>query len=105
MRGDPEKSGVSVWYLLARRRGSALCLPEGSKSGGAIRGKLKGFHLLPECRAREGLGFQAFDSCWPRGSEGFVRPSHTLSRGDPADAWSFPFAAPGRASAFNTKTP
>ena len=56
MRGDLEKSGVSVWYLLARRRGSALYPSRGvQRQGGAIRGKLKGFHLLPECREREGL--------------------------------------------------
>lgn len=58
--------------------GRPCTLPEGSKGREEQSGKLKGFHLA-ECREREGLGFQMFDSCWPRGSKGFVRPLHTLS--------------------------
>ena len=79
VKGDLEEFGVSGTYLPGA--GSRpFTLPEGSKGReGAIKGKLKGFHLLPQCRERAGLGFQIFDSCWPRGSAGFVRPFHTLS--------------------------
>ena len=56
MRGDPEKSGVSVWYLLARRRGSALCLPEGSKSGRSNQRKVEGFSPSSRVQGKGGAG-------------------------------------------------
>lgn len=57
VKGDPEEFGV-LWYLLARRQGSAFCPSErGSKAGGSDQGKLKGFPLLP--RAARGRGWDS----------------------------------------------
>lgn len=81
-----------------------LPFEKGPKAGGAIKVKLKGFR----CREKEGLGFQMFDSCWPRDSAGFVRPLHTLCLCEAStvpELAEFPFSAPSRASSFSIKTP
>lgn len=53
MRGDLEKSGVSVWYLLARRRGSALYPSRGvQRQGGAIRKVERVFTFLSAGKGR-----------------------------------------------------
>ena len=74
---------------------------EGFKGRGERSRKVEGFSPSSSCSEREGLGFQMFDSCWPTGSAGFVRPLHTppstkhqQSRGRPGRPSRVPLAAP-----------
>lgn len=99
MRGDLEEFG-GLWYLLARRRGSAFYPSRGvQRQGGGIKGKLKGFRLLPQCRVKEGLGFQMFDSCWPKGLAGFYTPSPSAKHQQPRGDWPKKRSSPSQPQA------